>query len=284
MWICVYCETENPDSSTSCVCCGQVRLEKKNIADIREKELSGKKVSTGEKEPVMEKTGKQKKESMILLFGAAALVCLLIIGYFTIHRWTSANCTTPEICSICGKTRRPALGHDWTPATCTEPQQCKVCGAIGQSALGHLWQEATYNTPKTCSRCGIKAENVKGYLGAVPGDWGEETIYVRGSQSSHPFEFTQVLEDCFRVTMELEVTEYSGAPFGTWYLYARDLNGKWSHIAEFEIEESKKDQTQTYFFEFDPVTFDAFTIVMKGDSNYSLSYRLSFDDFQVLEE
>lgn len=55
------------------------------------------------------------------------------------HNWVDATCTVPETCSICGKTRAPALEHDMADATCTEPSKCKRegCGYTEDDAKGH---------------------------------------------------------------------------------------------------------------------------------------------------
>lgn len=73
---------------------------------------------------------------------------------FCNHTWIPADCTTPETCSKCGKTRGEATGHKVIDATCTTMKNCEVCGVIWGTPLGHKWQEATYDTPKTCRVCG----------------------------------------------------------------------------------------------------------------------------------
>ncbi len=91
-----------------------------------------------------------------LWIGAAALALLLLIGFFTIHKWTPATCAAPETCTICGKTRGEALGHDFAPADCEHPEICQVCGAEGAPALGHKWSEPSCTEPEICEVCGEK--------------------------------------------------------------------------------------------------------------------------------
>ena len=102
--------------------------------------------------------------------GAAGLALLLLIGFFTIHKWTPATCTEPETCTICGKTRGEALGHDWSEPTCTEPGICKVCGAEGAPALGHDYKAATCTEPEICIVCGADGAPALGH------DWTPATF------------------------------------------------------------------------------------------------------------
>lgn len=69
------------------------------------------------------------------------------------HSWMAASCTAPKACNLCGKTRGDPLGHSWIAASCTVPKTCKVCGVTEGEAGGHLWQAAGCLTPKTCALC-----------------------------------------------------------------------------------------------------------------------------------
>ena len=115
------------------------------------------------------------------LAAVAAAALVLLIGYHVIHIWSTASCTEPAVCMLCGKERSAAsghdwmaadcrnpetcrrcgeirgaaLGHDWIPATCTAPQTCVACGETMGEAIDHQWQEATYDTPRTCVFCGL---------------------------------------------------------------------------------------------------------------------------------
>lgn len=66
------------------------------------------------------------------------------------HTWTSATCTTPKTCSVCGATEGSALGHNWSAATCTTPKTCSVCGQTEGSANGHNYQNGV------CVVCGVR--------------------------------------------------------------------------------------------------------------------------------
>lgn len=71
-----------------------------------------------------------------------------------VHEWTSATCTSPKTCSLCGETEGDPLGHDFTSATCTLPMICTRCVTIEGEPLGHEWTEATCTSPQTCVVCG----------------------------------------------------------------------------------------------------------------------------------
>lgn len=111
---------------------------------------------------------------LLVLFGllfATHVICF--------HEWTSATCTTPETCSICGKTRGDPLPHNWIAATCTTPKTCSVCGKTIGSALGHdygewsVTEEASWKkdgvSERVCTRCGqTETEVTEAYLKTVP--------------------------------------------------------------------------------------------------------------------
>ena len=255
--------------------------------------------------------GRKKPASgkKLFLFIGAAVLALLVIGFFTIHIWKPATCTEPEKCVFCGKVRAPALGHVWVPATCTEPETCSVCGAVGAAALGHKyqpatctepeicsvcgatgaaalghdWQEATYDAPKTCSRCGASEGRPLGYVGTLSGQWGNTPVTLRDGSRGYAYELDSAAKNCIRLTLGMVVTDYSGHPFGVWYLYARDLNGYWSHIGEFTIpRDLTKGNMMEFTFTFDPAaSFDALSIVGRDMNDYNIDYRLAFYDAQM---
>ena len=71
------------------------------------------------------------------------------------HRWTEATCTAPAVCTDCGETGAPALGHDYTSATCEDPATCLRCGHKSGTKLGHQFAEATCTKAPACIRCGL---------------------------------------------------------------------------------------------------------------------------------
>jgi hypothetical protein len=245
MWVCGFCETENQDDFVCCVCCGNEKM----ISEPPHKDSD----SNSNRDGIIKSQAPAKRRPVLLII--ASIIAVLAICFFTIHKWT--------------------------PATCTEPQICSVCGVKGNSTLGHNWSEATYETPKTCTRCGQQVGQVKGYVGDIWGTWSENNIYIRGNQWTHAYELSASIDNCFRISLVMTVTDYSGYPFGSWYLYARDLNGKWSHIGEFNIEKETIYETHRYNFELEsPVTFDALTVVQRGSNQYSIGYTINFTDVQ----
>lgn len=301
MWICKFCETENEDGYSVCICCGNKRGDAHYTAahngnGIVLAEGTAKRAST-----------KSHKKATIIIITVFAVLAVLAIGFFTIHDWQPATCIEPETCTICGKTRTLATGHEWIPATCTEPEICKVCGenrapaaghkwtsatctesqkcekcgTIGEAALGHDWRDATYSQPQTCARCGYTTGNVKGYIGVLNGVVSSEDVHVRGGQWSKALELAEPLDRCIKMTMELTVTDYSGDPFGAWCLYGRIPDGKWEYIGDFNIDERFINETLKTQFTFDPyVSFDALTMVQKDEQKYDINYTFKFSDAQ----
>lgn len=107
------------------------------------------------------------------------LAACLLSGCCLSHKWQSATCESPEICSNCAKTQGQALGHDWAEATCAQPKTCASClktegealphtirdggceedsvctecHAVVQAAPGHNMAEETDTTPRMCTNC-----------------------------------------------------------------------------------------------------------------------------------
>ena len=173
----------------------------------------------------------------------------------------------------------PEHVHRWTEATCTEPQICADCGEVGSPALGHDWIDATYDSPMTCRRCGVTSGDPKGYIGTLYGTWADKPMTINYNRF-YPFLLNSPVENCFELTLEMTVTKYTGAPAGYWYLYGRDLNGKWTKIGDFTITKEQLDNgTIIVPFRFDPtVSFDALTAFRKGTNGYNITYYLDFYD------
>lgn len=120
------------------------------------------------------------------------------------------------------------------------------------------------------------------YIPVVYGSWSDEPVKNRLYQTKYAFEFDEPLINCTEVTLLFRYSISSGDPYGSWYLYARDLEGEWSSIATFRLEENSEDQDLEFIFEFDkPVSFDAITLGKVYDSNFSISQSLSLVDAYV---
>lgn len=79
------------------------------------------------------------------------------------HNWTSATCTAPATCTICGTTEGSALSHTWVDATCIVAKTCTVCGTTEGDVSGHNWDADT-------GRCTICGETVS----TEYSEWTEE--------------------------------------------------------------------------------------------------------------
>ena len=109
------------------------------------------------------------------------------------------------------------------------------------------------------------------------GSWGEPEAIRNGTTVAYYLQ--SPLRDCDTITMTLRIASYTGYPFGDWYLYAKDMNGNWSHIAQFKIEASQGDgTTKTYELTFDsPQSFQALSICPAEDGmEFTMSRELLF--------
>jgi len=97
---------------------------------------------------------KKKIWIAVAIITAVVIVAVVAMLLYCDHQWLPANCTQPEICSECGKSRGEALGHKWLAATCTAPETCTECGATRGEMQAHSWQAATCTAPETCADCG----------------------------------------------------------------------------------------------------------------------------------
>lgn len=103
------------------------------------------------------KTKKPGPKPVKKLLIAAAVFAVLLVGFFTIHIYSSPSCTKGSVCILCGKKgSESALGHKWKAATCTAPKTCTVCKTTSGTAASHKWKAATCTAPKTCSVCNKK--------------------------------------------------------------------------------------------------------------------------------
>ncbi len=207
--------------------------------------------------------------------------CGAVIGSALGHDWSEATCTQPQTCRRCGATNGDALGHTASPATCTSPSTCSRCGAVLSQALGHDWQSATYDRPETCSRCGATQGKVKGWVGDLNGSMGEESLFLYENGESHPYILDRPVSNCMKLTLYLKVSDYSGSPFGSWGLYARDSKGSWSRIATFYVNTS----TLSDYVAFPMVpegrpSFEALTLVPLTTAEYNIRYSFYYEDVQ----
>ena len=97
------------------------------------------------------------------------------------------------------------------------------------------------------------------------------------------FLLDEPVKNCFTVTMLVNMEVTSGYAYGNWFLYVRDLDGKWSHVGEFDFSEADDGQDREIIFTFDPaVSFDAVTILADREgTDFGVSYGFLFYDAQV---
>lgn len=197
------------------------------------------------------------------------------------HDWQSATCTDPETCSRCGLENGSPLGHDAPPATCTEPSVCARCGQTVSPALGHNWQPATYDAPETCSRCGRQQGNRKGWVGSLSGEMDSATISLTGTDSSHAYLLNDPVNRCFRITLHMKVTAYTGDPFGSWGLYGRDLNGRWQRLDTFYLSTDAYNEYASFSFTLSShPSFDALALAPLTQGNSTVDYSFYYSDVQ----
>ena len=74
----------------------------------------------------------------------------------------AADCTHPQICTVCNEVLVPALGHTpGTAADCEHPQICTVCNEVLVPALGHTWDEGVVTLAPTATTAGVKTFTCK---------------------------------------------------------------------------------------------------------------------------
>ncbi len=120
----------------------------------------------------------------------------------------------------------------------------------------------------------------EGYLSGV---WGTEPISTKtgGASVQSAYYLDTPVYDCNELTVEIGIKEFTGYIYDWWYLDARDLNGNWSHVGSFKLDESAIGDGQSYVVKMKkPVSFDALSVVLSSKYNSaSWSYNtLLFKD------
>ena len=113
--------------------------------------------------------------------------------------------------------------------------------------------------------------------GLLSGWWGDREPIRNGNYT--PFNLNSKMTNCTDLSMVLTIVDYTGYPFGDWYLYAKDLNDNWNHIGEFRIEKDQADgNSRTYDFHFkQPQSFKALAICVRDKgSEFDLSWDIDF--------
>ena len=111
----------------------------------------------------------------------------------------------------------------------------------------------------------------------LAGSWHDSEPIHNGLSCA--FYLDQKVTGCTELSFDLAIWEYSGAPFGNWYLYAKDLDDNWNHIGEFRIEKDQADgDPRTYDFHFKrPQSFKALAICVRDKgSQFDLTWNIDF--------
>ena len=70
------------------------------------------------------------------------------------HSSSQATCETPSVCSLCGVTVKPALGHKWVDATCQKAKHCSVCDKTEGTVANHT-EVVDKGYDATCEKEGL---------------------------------------------------------------------------------------------------------------------------------
>lgn len=245
-----------------------------------------------------EKPRKKTGLAIAACVGAFVLVLAAIV-VFGVHIWKDADCTHPQSCAICGKTKGEPLGHDWREAGCENPMVCDRCGELqGQilghdwqdaacetprtctrcgkttgEPLGHDWQEATYEAPSTCSHCGATRGTVRGYHESVSGHY--ERFYS-AKVNGWCLKLDEPVLGCRKFTLVVEVSDIDyGNPAGSWKAFYRNTKGEWVDLGNFTMTGTTASAT----FSFNsPVDMDSVTAVYDGGGTFSYSVGFAVVD------
>ena len=96
----------------------------------------------------------------------------------------------------------------------------------------------------TTSTPPVQSDLTEDGLKALNGQYGE-TEYMRGG--ANPYYLDKPVVNCSHVRMDLSFEQLSGSGYGYFYLYVKDLDGNWHHVALFRIEKEQADgRTVTY--------------------------------------
>ena len=120
--------------------------------------------------------------------------------------------------------------------------------------------------------------------GYLLGAWGDAVSTRASAITEQPAFYTNhQITNCTSITVEFEITEYTGYPFDLWYLDLRKPDGNWIHAGSFKVDESTVGHMKEFVVSFDePVSFDAVTVVSSSKWNsYSLSSIVNYKDIQT---
>ena len=296
VWQCPFCGTWNEYSEKFCWFCGLIPEEPKPEPTIKEgwkcPHCGTWNESTGNSEKVCRyckqiPTGgaKPDREYPSFLWVVIA-VAILVISLLTIpgilqdiedrkeEKSRSANKETAV-------TVTPYATPSRTPSYTPPPTQTPDTSSTAREPIIML-PAPSGTTDRNTLDSGGTAGSIMDKDGYLLGKWGEDVSTRASVNTTQPaFYLSNPVSNCTELKIELEIEEYTGNPFGSWYLGTRDLDGKWSHSAEFYVDKSTVNQTETFTVRFDKaISFDAITVVPATKYNsYSMTFNvLRFKD------
>ena len=126
----------------------------------------------------------------------------------------------------------------------------------------------------------VKAD-VADLIDSLEGDRCALVAFRGTGESSACYDLYLPVRNCKEMTLSVSFDEWSGYPFDEWYLYVRDLDGNWSHVAMFNMEDTlQPGEAKNFTFSFDPaISFDALSIAHVADGyQFNVSYSIGFFD------
>lgn len=122
----------------------------------------------------------------------------------------------------------------------------------------------------------------KGYLAYVDGSWENHTIHDGSfTLNTYSFVFSQKLQQCRELTVNLDVSMKAGTKCKNWQLWCR-IDGQYKKIAKIDLPDGDGRTSQTITFD-DPLTFDAVIITPTVIGSYSWSLGFTLTDVWVAE-
>ena len=214
--------------------------------------------------------------------------------------WICPDCGTENesrYCTNCGKLSPLEHVHSWgeweliKEASCTEEGlEQRVCSEDATHVetrsvekLEHQWIDATYTQPKTCVLCGAQSGNVKGYIGNLDGTWSEERLII-GASKNPIYKLKNPVENILALTVRVKLSDIAGNPYGTWYLFARDLERHWQRLCAIELTDNAKDNWVEYQIPFNGRdSYNAFALAPRYSSSIDDPFEMNIEytDAQV---
>lgn len=145
----------------------------------------------------------------------------------------------------------------------------------------HSWEQAADGV-QFCTTCGVQTGRIPGESHKLLGFWASSKVSLNGSDAGI-FVPQSVVTECYSLSLDLQITNYSGDPFGDYDLYIRTQDNTWQKVGSFPLTKEAADSQQSFTFDFSqPVTFTGLSIVLhEQTSDYNMDYNLEYHDVLV---